>query len=156
MQIFFFFLRINNSFFFSLIRLWNDCIPYGVFEHLRLQDSRIRSLWHILTISNFFVQKYHSLYNSIVNRYLPKRTLSCLKKLFHFRTEITLHLTDLHFLTFLWIWFLALKVFFFYYNKVLWVCFYRLWPFQIIQLEVLVTAALLWFVFFLSVWLSIV
>uniref|UniRef100_A0A672RZ54 MHC class II transactivator-like n=1 Tax=Sinocyclocheilus grahami TaxID=75366 RepID=A0A672RZ54_SINGR len=29
---------------FSLIRLWNDCIPYGVFEHLRLQDPRIRSL----------------------------------------------------------------------------------------------------------------
>ncbi|XP_050962092.1 MHC class II transactivator isoform X1 [Labeo rohita] len=26
------------------LELWNDCIPYGVFEHLRLQDSRIRSL----------------------------------------------------------------------------------------------------------------
>uniref|UniRef100_A0A8C2EJT0 Class II, major histocompatibility complex, transactivator n=1 Tax=Cyprinus carpio TaxID=7962 RepID=A0A8C2EJT0_CYPCA len=26
------------------LELWNDCIPYGVFEHLRLQDPRIRSL----------------------------------------------------------------------------------------------------------------
>ncbi|XP_058625307.1 MHC class II transactivator isoform X2 [Onychostoma macrolepis] len=26
------------------LEMWNDCIPYGVFEHLRLQDPRIRSL----------------------------------------------------------------------------------------------------------------
>ncbi|XP_059413965.1 MHC class II transactivator-like isoform X1 [Carassius carassius] len=26
------------------LELWNDCIPYGVFEHLHLQDPRIRSL----------------------------------------------------------------------------------------------------------------
>ncbi|XP_016134944.1 uncharacterized protein [Sinocyclocheilus grahami] len=26
------------------LELWNDCIPYGVFEHLRLQEPRIRSL----------------------------------------------------------------------------------------------------------------
>ncbi|XP_005163972.1 MHC class II transactivator isoform X2 [Danio rerio] len=26
------------------LELWNNCIPYGVFEHLRLQDSRIKSL----------------------------------------------------------------------------------------------------------------
>lgn len=36
--------HLLSTFPLTSLRMWNQCIPYGVFERLQLQDSRI--LWH--------------------------------------------------------------------------------------------------------------
>ncbi|XP_062841141.1 MHC class II transactivator [Trichomycterus rosablanca] len=35
---------LKSSPWMKSLDMWNDCIPYGVFEHLQLQDSRIKAL----------------------------------------------------------------------------------------------------------------
>ncbi|MCJ8739686.1 hypothetical protein PDJAM_G00050040 [Pangasius djambal] len=35
---------LKNSSSVKSLQMWNDCIPYGVFEHLQLKDCRIKAL----------------------------------------------------------------------------------------------------------------